>query len=657
MVPYPHVFSPLQIGPVTVPNRILSSAHLTHLADNGRWTKGHVAYYEAKAKGGVGLIVIGAQSVQRWDRPILPLGDMDNPFVEGQVDWYRRGVEVVHAHGARIFAQLAHGGRQNWDADAALEPLVAPSAIPCPVVGHVPKEMEAGDIERLIADFADAARIMAEGGFDGVEVHCAYGYLLTEFLTPTTNRRTDGYGGSLDNRMRLPLEIVAGVRDVVGTNLAVGVRMPGDEYQDGGITVEVAGEIARRFEASGLIDYLSISSGTYTNIASMDVPMYVPLGYNRHLSAAIKEEVDLPVMVAGRIKDPEMAESVIAEAHADMVAMTRATIADADLPRKMREGREDEIRSCIACNQRCFGGLALGLPVGCMANPVAGREYDPFWAELRPADPPKRALVIGGGPAGCEAARVLAERGHTVTLLDRGDALGGQLLTVQKASGREEWQDITRYHERQLTRLGVDVQLGVEVTADRVIAEGADAVVVATGSRPRTQPYDHLPPLQGAERALDVRSVIDGTAEVGDRVVVYAGDNHIQGLTTADTLLDRGRTVSVIIPQEAPGKLAEAQTTWAVMTRLGAKGARDLKLLSALTALDGDRVAGMELLTGAEFEIPCDTLVSSFGGIADDALYLSLRGRVADLRRIGDCVAPRTADTAFFDGGTAGRRI
>jgi mycofactocin system FadH/OYE family oxidoreductase 2 len=651
------VFSPLQIGSVTVENRILSSAHLTHLAENGLWTDGHLEYYLTKARGGIGLIVTGAQSVQRWNRPRLPLGDMDNPFVAGQPERYRRVIDAVHQHGTRIFAQLAHGGRQNWDAFAAMEPLIAPSPVACPVVGHVPKEMEPEDIDRLIDDFADAARIMHESGFDGVEVHCAYGYLLTEFLTPTTNRRTDEYGGSLENRMRLPVAIVRRVREAVGPDMVVGVRMPGDEYVDGGLTVEDAQQIAVAFEATGLIDYLSITAGTYTNIQSMDVPMYVPLGYNRHLAAAIKDEVDLPVMVAGRIKDPEMAENTIAEGQADMVAMTRATIADPDLPRKMEEGREEEIRNCIACNQRCLGNLALGLPVGCTVNPVAGREYDPFWAEPQPAEPARRVLIIGGGPAGCEAARVLAERGHRVTIVDAGDELGGQLLTVQKASGREEWQDVNRYHARQLERLDVDVRLNTIADVSLVLDSGADTVIVATGSKPRTNPWDHLPPLDGVETARNVRDVLNHTVDIGERVVVYAGDNHIQGLTTADTLLDRGKDVTVVIPQEVPGKLAEAQTTWALMTRLGAKGVAGVEMLTAVTAFGAGVVSCLNLLTGRTFDLPCDAVVSSFGGIADDDLYFQLKGKVADLRRIGDCVAPRTADTAIYDGGKIGRLV
>lgn len=654
---YPHVFSPLQIGPVTVKNRILSSAHLTHLADNGLWTDGHLAYYETKARGGIGLIVTGAQSVQRWGRRRLPLGDMDNPFVDGQTERYRRVVDAVHGHGTLIFGQLAHGGRQGWDAEAAMEPLIAPSPEPCPVIGHVPKEMEREDMEQLVVDFADAAGILAESGFDGVEVHCAYGYLLTEFLTPTTNRRTDEYGGSVENRMRFPIEIVRRVREAVGPGMAVGVRMPGDEYVDGGLTVEDAKVIAARFEATGLIDYLSITAGTYTNIQAMDVPMYVPLGFNVPLAAAIKEEVDLPVMVAGRIKDPEMAEDIIANGQADMVAMTRATIADPDLPRKMSEGREKEIRSCIACNQRCLGNLALGLPIGCLVNPVAGREYDPFWAEVVPADAPRRLLVVGAGPAGCEAARVAAERGHEVTIVDGAGELGGQLLTVQRASGREEWQDVIRYHTRELERLGVDIRLNTVADADFVSGGQWGSVIIATGSRPRVEPWDHLPRLEGDGTLVNVRDVLNGVVAVGERVVVYAGDNHIQGLTTADTLLDRGKQVTVVIPQEVPGRLAESQTTWALMARLGAKGVESVKLLTALTRFSDASAAAVDLITGREFEIPCDSIVSSFGGIAEDRLYFALKGRGSHVIRIGDCVAPRTADAAIYDGAKAGRTL
>jgi pyruvate/2-oxoglutarate dehydrogenase complex dihydrolipoamide dehydrogenase (E3) component len=252
---------------------------------------------------------------------------------------------------------------------------------------------------------------------------------------------------------------------------------------------------------------------------------------------------------------------------------------------------------------------------------------------------------------------VLAERGHDVMLMDAGLELGGQLLTVQKASGREEWQDVNRYYGRELERLKVHTRLDTTVDAALVGELAPDTVIIATGSVPRTEPWDHLPPIDGGDVALNVRDVLEQRVETGDRVVVYAGDNHIQGLTTADTLLDRDKDVTVIIPQEAPGKLAEAQTTWALMTRLGAKGVSDIKMLSAITEFDGGNVSGVNLLTGQSFDIPCDSLVSSFGGIADDRLYFQLKDTSANVLRIGDCVAPRSADTAIYDGAKVGRRL
>lgn len=655
-MPYDHLFSPLAIGNREVRNRIFVSAHHNNFDVHGLWTDRTIKYYEARADGGAGMIVTGAIRIHPRNLEFETWPRSDWAFADGQVDWFKKGVKAVKAHGAVFIAQLAHGGRQFWDAREDLQPLLAPSAVPCPVIMEVPKEMEPEDIEQTIDDFVAAAEIARDGGFDGVEIHSAYGYLLAGFLTPTANLRTDEFGGDLDSRMRFALTVLERVREVMGPDRIVGVRMIGDEYLEGGLTPEDAPAIAAAFEKSGLVDYISVTSGTYASGVIMDPPMYAPMGYDVPIAALVKDAVDLPVLIAGRIKDPAMADDIIASGRADMVAMTRATICDPDLPRKALEGRDDEIRWCIGCNQRCLGNVAHHLPIGCFQNPASGREFDPFWAQLQPADPPKRVVVVGAGPAGCEAAKVLAERGHEVVLFDRRSELGGQIRTVEKASGREEWQDVYRYFDNRLPALGVDLRLGAEVNADQVLAERPDTVVIATGSNPRTEPWEHLPPIEGEGSTVDVRAVLNGAVSIGDRVVVYAGDNHMQGLTTADTLLDQGKDVTLVVPNEAAGLLAEEHTRFVVSARLAAKGAA-MVMMSALTGFDGGSVSGVEMMTGEEFELPCDTLISSFGGVADDSLYFALKGRVTDLHRIGDCLAPRTADSAIFEGSRLGRII
>jgi thioredoxin reductase len=516
--------------------------------------------------------------------------------------------------------------------------------------------MEPEDIDQCIRDYADAAEICKEGGFDGIEVHCAYGYLLSGFLTPTNNKREDEYGGSLENRMRLPIEIVKAVRDRVGDDLIVGVRMLADEYIDGGIDVEAAKPIAKAFESTGLVDYLNVSPGTYERMALTFHPMVFPMGWSTYISQNIKEVVDIPVIFSSRIKEPPMAERILANHHADMVGMTRATITDPYLPQKMLQGREDEIRSCIGCNQKCLANTVFFIPISCMQNPAAGREFSDFWRELKPAEEAKKVVIVGAGPAGCEAAITLAQRGHRVSLYDRGGEVGGQLLTVERASGREEWQDVYRFHRREIDRLGVDLHLETELSADDVLALHPDEVVVATGSTPRVQPFDYLPRVEGIEHALNVRDVLGGKVETGDVVAIYAGDNGLQALTLADTLLDKGKTVHLICPSDMPGKNAEPLTLGVVIQRLVKKGLAGMILEGVVTRFDGGKVSGVASIVEYEFEVPCDTFVSSFGGDADSGLYFALKGKL-DVHRVGDAVAPRTADFAIFDGAKIGREL
>lgn len=654
---YPHLFSPIRIGPVEVANRVAVSAHHNNFDINGLWSERTIKYLQARAAGGAGLIIAGAIRVHPRNPESICWPRSDWAFAPGQPDMFRAGTAAVKAHGTAIFAQLAHGGRQYWDSGEDMEPLLAPSAIACPAIAETPKEMEPEDLAEVAESFAEAAAICAEAGFDGIEVHAAYGYLLSSFITPTTNRRDDGYGGDLSARMRYPLEVVARVRAAAGPDMAVGVRMVADERLEGGLAAADAPLVAAAFEASGLVDYLSVVSGTYASEGVLDPPLYVAPGCDVHLAAAVRGAVQVPVLVAGRVKDPAMAENIVAEGQADLVAMTRATICDPDMPRKARTGRIDEIRWCIGCNQRCIGNLAHHLPITCIQNPVSGREFDPFWARLQPVSAPRAVMVIGAGPAGCEAARVLAERGHRVTLLDRAEEIGGQIRIVERGSGRGEWGDVHRYYSNRLDALGVDLRLGAAVSAADVSAQRPDAVVVATGSVARTQPFEHLPALEGVDAAVDVRSVLSSEVELGQRVVVYAGDNYMQGLTAADTLLDRGHRVDLVVPAASPGAKAEAQTVQTVVSRIVSKGVASMHVMSALTRFSQGRVGGVDMLTGASFTLECDTLVSCFGGVADDSLYHTLKGGVAELHRIGDCVAPRTTDAAIFEGGRIGRLI
>lgn len=658
---YENLFSPVKIGKVTCPNRIFSSAHVPAMDKDGLWTDRNVKYLEGKAKGGAGLIVTGAIEISEEASGGTTGRGAVCSYLDGAVEAFKRGTDAVHAYGVPIFAQLWHGGRQVPPPTEAMIPVYSPSPDPCPVMGEVPKEMEIEDIQKTIKDFAAAALVIKEAGFDGIEPHSAHGYLFAQMLSPFFNKRTDEYGGSPENRLRFFIETITAMREAVGPDMVIGFKFSADELLPGGLTLDDMKWVVSKVEATGMIDYLAISQGTYLTMPTIIPPMYLPLGINVANAAAIKEESDLPVLVIGRIKGPDQAEDVISNNHADMVAMTRAMIADSELPNKIREGRLEEIRNCIACNQKCWGNLMAGAPITCTLNPAAGKEYDPFWGELKKAELIKKIVIIGGGPAGCEAARVLAEKGHDVTLYESGSELGGQILTVQKASGREEWQDVNRYYTRQLNRLGVNQVFNTKVSADQILAENADVVIVATGSTPRIEPYPHLPPISGIESpdVVNVRDVLEGKVDVGERVVVYCGEYHFQGVTVADTMLDKGKTVEIVTPTIAPAPHALAEgMTWEINSmRLYQKGIKNIRVLSAITEFEDDLVKGINVYSNAPFEIECDTLISSFGGVADESLYFALKGKVKELHRIGDCVAPRRAEHAIHDGAKVGRLL
>jgi mycofactocin system FadH/OYE family oxidoreductase 2 len=647
---FPHLFSPLTIGRVTVANRVSFSAHLTNLAADGLPTERLTDYLVARARGGTGLIITEEQSVHPTDRAYERLIEAFRPEV---LPLYRRLTGAVHAFDTRIFAQLNHNGQQCSGSLSRL-PVWAPSPIPDVLYRETPKAMEPEDIQEVIEHFALSAVHVREGGFDGVELQFGHSSLARQFMSPLTNFRSDEYGGELENRLRFPLELIAAVRRALGPDFTLGVRLCADELIPGGLTLEDTKGIAERLQATGQLDFFNLTLATFYNLYLVGGPMHMPLGYAVPLAAGIKEVSTLPVFATGRINDPAMAERVLAEGQADMIGVVRGQIADPDFVRKAREERTEEIRYCIACNQNCYGRVGLNKTIGCVQNPSVGYEATEGERHLRPALRKKRVMVVGGGPAGMWAAKIATLRGHEVTLYEKGDELGGQVLLAAKGAGRDEFGVLARNERQQLARLEVRVEYGVDVSAEFVLEREPDAVIVATGSRPKVSPVG------GADGpdVFNVWQVLTGEAELGQRVLLIDYDGHHQATATAEFLAELGKEVHVVTSSLFVGsELGPSQDLYLSRQRLLQKGVTftsDFAVMEiAGTDVRGFNVYSNEWDTFTGYE----SIVTAMGNDADDALYFALKGKVADLGRAGDCVAPRRVDMAIHEGYMAGKRV
>jgi len=647
---FKYLFSPLRIGNTTVPNRISFSAHLTNLSERNLPSERYMYYLAERAKGGAGLIITEEQSVHPSDHAYEKLIDAYKPEV---VPGYRKICRAVHEYETKIFAQLNHNGAQG-DGSYSRLPVLAPSPVPDFMFREVPKEMETEDIKELTDSFCRAAIHVREGGFDGIELQLGHSSLMRQFLSPLTNLRVDDYGGSLENRMRFPLEVIAAVRHTVGPDYTLGIRLCADEMVQGGLTLDDVKEIAHRFEASKNIDFIDLTLATFYNLYLVGASMHTPLGYTIPLAAGIKSVVGLPVFCTGRINDPVMAEKVLADGQADMIGMVRAQICDPAMANKAKEGRLEEIRFCVADNQGCYGRVGLNKNIGCIQNPHIGSEKERNAESLKPAPLKKKVMIVGGGPAGLRAAEVAGRRGHVVTLYEKADRLGGQVNIAALGVGREELKAVIRNAENQLKLLPVKIVLNKEVTVDFVLEQNPDAVIIATGALPKPCAL----PGAGGPGIFNVWQVLTGEGKVGKKVLFIDNDGHHQATATVEFLVDRGSKVHIVTNSSTIGsELGPSQDSYLAHQRLAQKGVTFTPDF-AVTEIQGVAVKGLnyynnEWHTFSDF----DSVVYAMGSRVEDALYKALKGKVKELYRIGDCVAPRKIDMAILEGDKVARMI
>jgi len=548
MASYPHLLAPITLNKLTLRNRVVSTAHAEVYAEPGGLPGDrYIRYYEEKAKGGVGLAICGGSSPVSIDSPQgwWKSVNLSNDRI---IDPLARLAETMHRHGAKIMIQATHMGRRNAFHGENWPHLMTPSGIREPVHRGNAKIIEIEEIRRIIKDFGIAAKRVQAAGMDGIEISAAHQHLIDQFWSPRSNFRTDEWGGSLENRMRFGREVLHEVREAVGPDFVVGLRMCGDEFHEDGLDHETLKEIAHAMGETRLIDYISVvgsGADTHNTLANCMPPMALPPEPFVHLAAGIKSVLDIPVMHAQSIRDAGQAERLLAAGMIDLVGMTRAQIADPHMVEKIRTGREDEIKQCVGANY-CIDRQYNGLDVLCVQNAATSREATMPHIITPSTGPTRKVVVVGGGPGGLEAARVARSRGHDVVLFEKADSVGGQINLAAKAPQREQMAGIVRWFDMETKRLGVDRRLGTEATADMILAEKPDIVVLATGGSSNMGQVAGW----GFDQGLSVSAwdILSGKVAPGQNVLVYDVMSAHAGSGTADFLATRGSTVEIVTP-------------------------------------------------------------------------------------------------------------
>lgn len=659
---YPNVFRALALGPVTLRNRIFVPAHTTNFGEDNRPSERHLAYHRARAAGGAAMIVFEGIRVHRSS---LGRRQGVSGYDPAAIPAFARIARAVQAEGARLFGQIIHLGR-HIDGTYARMSAWGASAIPWSATAPPPHPMTVAEIAEVVGAHAAVARNLVEAGLDGIELQMAHGHLIQQFLSPASNLREDRYGGSEANRMRLARETLAAVRDAVGDRAALGIRISADEFLEGGLTLADMQRIVPALLAGTRVDFVNVSHsayhGSYT-IATQMADMAFAADAFHHLPRGIADALreaghDVPVLAACRFRSVAEAEAMLADARIAMVGMARAHIADPALVRKAAEGREHETRPCIACNQGCAGFLAQNLAITCLASPATGREA--AWSppgEVPPRVPsPRRVLVVGGGPAGMEAAAVAAARGHRVTLWEAADRLGGALLWTERMSKRREFGRLIEAQRAALVRAGVRVETGRSADAGAIAEAEPEAVLIATGAEPAASAFP------GGGAGLTLEQALAAPDALGERVAVVDQLGSWAVGAVIEWLADLGKRVAVIAPTGQIGWQITLYSAFAWRHRLREAGVRILGF-RAVQAYQPGRTVLVDLSTGAAEEHAFDSIVAPTHGRPRDALAEACRAALAGrndpvpVRLIGDAVSARSALEAVYEGHEAGREV